>query len=135
MGVAAAGLTAAWAASGRHLRAGFNSVSHLQKWTLWLLKAQIQTSKNKLDDMAKKQTRQCENQAKRKEAREYLRDKKGPSKFCGNMHSSQAPKELVQGMPVGILRINQGSTETTNELVKRIQGEVPSAEVQRAERQ
>ena len=61
-------------------------------------KNEIQNSKNKLDEIAKKQTRQCENQAKRKEAREYLRDKKGPSKFCGNMLSSQAPKELVQGM-------------------------------------
>jgi hypothetical protein len=98
-----------------------------------LIKAEIQNSKSKLDEMAKKQTRQCENQAKRKQAREYLRDKKDPSKFCGNMHSSQAPKELVQGMPVGILRINQGPTETTDELIKRIQEEVPSAEVQRAE--
>jgi hypothetical protein len=98
-----------------------------------LLKAEIQNSKNKLDNMAKKQTRQCENQAKRKEAREYLRDKKGPSKFCGNMLSSQAPKELVQGMPVGIPWINRGPTETTDELIRRIQREVPSAEVQCAE--
>lgn len=36
-------------------------------------------------------------------------------------------------MPVGILRINQGPTETTDELLQRIQGEVTSAEVQRAE--
>jgi hypothetical protein len=57
-----------------------------------LLKAEIQSSKNQLDAMAKKQTWQCEKQAKRKEAREYLRDKKGPSKFCGNTHSTQAPK-------------------------------------------
>ena len=41
-----------------------------------LLKAEIQSSKNQLDAMAKKQTWQCEKQAKRKEAREYLRDKK-----------------------------------------------------------
>jgi hypothetical protein len=94
-----------------------------------LLKAEIQNSKNKLDNMAKKQTRQCENQAKRKEAREYLRDKKGPSKFCGNMQSSQTQKELVQG----ILWINQGPPETTEELITRIQREVPSAEIQRAE--
>jgi hypothetical protein len=98
-----------------------------------LLKAEIQNNKNKLDEMVKKQTRQCENQANRKEAREYLRDKKGPSKFCGNMQSSQAQKEFVQGMPVGILWINQGPTEATDELIKRIQREVPSAEVQRAE--
>jgi hypothetical protein len=98
-----------------------------------LLTAEIQNSKSKLDDMVKKQTRQCEHQAKRKETREYLRDKKGPSKFCGNMYSSQAPKELVQGMPVGILWINQGPPETTEELTTRIQREVPSAEIQRAE--
>ena len=84
-----------------------------------LLKAEIQNSKNKLDDMAKKQTRQCEHQAKRKEAREYLRDKKGPSKFCGNTHSSQAPTELVLGMPVGVMWINQNPTETTEALTKK----------------
>jgi len=43
-----------------------------------LLQAEIQSSKNQLDSMAKKQTRKCEHQAKRQEAREYLRDKKGP---------------------------------------------------------
>ena len=52
-----------------------------------LLQAEIQSSKNQLDSMAKKQTRRCEHQAKRQEAQEYLRDKKGPSKFCGNTHS------------------------------------------------
>ena len=83
--------------------------------------------------MVKKQTRQCEHQAKRQEAREYLRDKKGPSKFCGNMQSSQVPKELVLGLPVGILWINQGPLETTKELTTRIQEEVPSAEIQRTE--
>lgn len=59
-----------------------------------LLQAEIQSSKNQLDSMAKKQTRKCEHQVKRQEAREFLRDKKGPSKFCGNTHSSQMPKEL-----------------------------------------
>ena len=49
------------------------------------------------------------------------------------MQSSQAPKELVRGMPVSILWINQGPTETTDKLIRRIQREVPSAEVQRAE--
>ena len=63
-----------------------------------LLQAEIQSSKNQLDSMAKKQTRKCEHQAKRQEAQEYLRDKKGPSKFCGNTHSSQTPKELVLGI-------------------------------------
>ena len=96
-----------------------------------LLKAEIQNSKNKLDDMAKKQTRQCEHQAKRKEAREYLRDKKGPRKFCGNMHSSQAPTELVLGMPLGVMWMNQGPTETTEALTKKIHEEVPSVEIQR----
>ena len=43
-----------------------------------LIKAEIQGNKSKLDDMVKKRTLQCEHQAKRKEAREYLRDKKGP---------------------------------------------------------
>ena len=70
-----------------------------------LLKAEIQNSRNRLDNMAQRQTRQCEYQAKQKEAKEYLRDKKGPSKFCGNTLSLQAPKELVQSTPVGILRI------------------------------
>jgi hypothetical protein len=45
-----------------------------------LLKAEIQSNKNQVDALAKKQTWQCEKQAKRKEAREYLRDKKGPCK-------------------------------------------------------
>jgi hypothetical protein len=82
--------------------------------------------------MAKKQTRQCEHQAKRKEAREYLRDKKGPSKFCGNTHSSQAPTELVLGMPVGVMWINQEPTEHAKALVESIQKEIPSVEIQRA---
>jgi hypothetical protein len=82
-----------------------------------LLKAEIQNSRNRLDNMAQRQTRQCEYQAKQKEAKEYLRDKKGPSKFCGNTLSLQAPKELVQSMPVGILRITQGPTTITDELI------------------
>jgi hypothetical protein len=98
-----------------------------------LLKAEIQNSRNRLDNMAQRQTRQCEYQAKQKEAKEYLRDKKGPSKFCGNTLSLQAPKELVQSMPVGILRITQGPTTITDELITRIQRAIPSVEIQRAE--
>ena len=82
--------------------------------------------------MAKKQTRQREYQAKQKEAKEYLGDKKGPSKFCGNTLSVQAPKTLAQNMPVGILRITQGPTVVTDELIRRIQGVIPSTEIQRA---
>ena len=54
---------------------------------LWraLLRAEIQHIKNKLDKIAKKQTCKCEIQAKQREAREYMRDKKGPSNFCGKM--------------------------------------------------
>jgi hypothetical protein len=98
-----------------------------------LLTAEILSNKSKLDNMVQKQTRQCEYQAKRKEAREYLRDKKGPSKFCGNMQSSQVPKELVQSLPVGVLWISQGPLENTVELITKIQEEIPSAEIQRTE--
>ncbi len=83
-----------------------------------LLQAEIQSSKNQLDSMAKKQTRRCEHQAKRQEAQEYLRDKKGPSKFCGNTHSLQMPKELVLGMPMGVLWINQDPTTTEEAMEK-----------------
>ena len=83
--------------------------------------------------MAKKQTWQCEKQAKRKEAREYLRDKKGPSKFCGNTHSTQAPKESVLDMPVGVMLVNQQPTAESKEIVKRIYDEVPSAQIHQAE--
>ena len=68
-----------------------------------LLKAEIQDSKNELDDMVKKQTRQCEYQAKQEEAKEYLRDKKGPSKFCGN-----TPVHRIQNL-AGPSRNSQGS--------------------------
>ena len=95
-----------------------------------LLQAEIQSSKNQLDSMAKKQTRKCEHQAKRQEAREYLRDKKGPRKFCGNTHSSQTPKELVLGMPVGVMWINQDPTETEEVMEKKIRGAVPSVKIQ-----
>jgi hypothetical protein len=98
-----------------------------------LLKAEIQNSRNRLDNMTKRQTRQCEYQAKQKEAKEYLRDKKGPSKFCGNTLSVQAPKELVQSMPVGILRITQGPTMITDEVITRIQRAILSVEIQGAE--
>ena len=37
-----------------------------------LLKAEIQSNKNQLDALVKKQTWQCERQAKRKEAREFF---------------------------------------------------------------
>jgi hypothetical protein len=69
----------------------------------------------------------------RTEAKEYLRDKKGPSKFCGNTLSLQAPKELAQSKPVGILRITQGPTTITDKFITRIQRVIPSVEVQRAE--
>jgi hypothetical protein len=45
------------------------------------------------------------------------------------MQSSQTPKELVQG----ILWINQGPPETTEELITRIQREVPLAEINQLE--
>ena len=80
--------------------------------------------------MAKKQARKCEHQAKGQEAQEYLRDKKGPSKFCGNTHSSQTPKELVLGMPVGVMWINQAPTETEEVMEKKIRGAVPSVKIQ-----
>jgi hypothetical protein len=83
-----------------------------------LLKVEIQSNKNQLDALVKKQTWQCEKQAKRKEAREYLRDKKGPSKFCGNTHSIQAPKELVLDMPIGVMWINRQPTAESQEIVK-----------------
>jgi hypothetical protein len=94
-----------------------------------LLKAEIQSNKNQLDALAKKQTWQCERQAKRREAREYLRDKKGPSKFCGNAHSTQAPKELVLDMPIGVMWINRRPTAESKEIVKRICDEVPSVQM------
>ena len=95
-----------------------------------LLKAEIQSNKNQLDALVKKQTWQCERQAKRKEAREYLRDKKGPSKFCGNTHSIQAPKELVLDMPIGVMWINRKPTVESQGIVKRIYEEVPSVQIQ-----
>ena len=98
-----------------------------------LLKAEIQSNKNQVDALAKKQTWQCEKQAKRKEAREYLRDKKGPSKFCGNTHSTQAPKELVLDMPIGVMWINRQPTSESQEIVKRNCNEVPSVQMHQAE--
>ena len=95
-----------------------------------LLKVEIQSNKNQLDALVKKQTWQCEKQAKRKEAREYLRDKKGPSKFCGNTHSIQAPKELVLDMPIGVMWINRKPTVESQGIVKRIYEEVPSVQIQ-----
>ena len=95
-----------------------------------LLQAEIQSSKNQLDSMAKKQTRRCEHQAKRHEAQEYLRDKKGPSKFCGNTHSSQTPKELVLDIPMGVLWINQDPTTTEEEMENKVREAAPSARIQ-----
>ena len=76
-----------------------------QQWRT-LLKAQIQNKKNKLDDVAKKQTRQCENQAKRyfdtlkrKEAREYLRDKKGPASFAETFIPRKRQKSSCKACP------------------------------------
>jgi hypothetical protein len=117
------------------LKLSFSDKESLIDTPQWqaLIKAEIQGNKSKLDDMVKKRTLQCEHQAKRKEAREYLRDKKGPSKFCGNMQSSQVPKELVQSLPVGVLWISQGPLENTVELITKIQEEIPSAEIQRTE--
>ena len=95
-----------------------------------LLQPEIQSSKNQLDSMAKKQTRRCEHQAKRQEAREYLRDKKGPSKFCGNTHSLQMPKELVLSMPVGVMWLNQDPTATEEVMEKKVRESVPSVRIQ-----
>jgi len=97
-----------------------------------LLKAEIQSNKNQLDALVKKQTWQCERQAKRKEAKEYLRDKKGPSKFCGNTHSMQTPKELVLDMPIGVMWINRKPTAESQGIVKRIYEEVPSVQIYKA---
>ena len=92
-----------------------------------LLKAKIQSCKNKLDNMAQKQTHQCGIQARQKEAREYLRDNKGPSKFGGKMHSVMPMKELAHDMPWDILWINQGATASTNDIIKKVQDEIPTA--------
>ncbi len=107
-------------------------LTETQQWKA-LLKVEIQSNKNQLDALVKKQTWQCEKQAKRKEAREYLRDKKGPSKFCGNTHSVQAPKELVLDMPIGVMWINRQPTAESQEIVKRICDEVPSVQMYKAE--
>jgi len=98
-----------------------------------LLKVEIQSNKNQLDALVKKQTWQCEKQAKRKEAREYPGNKKGPSKFCGNTHSIQAPKELVLDMPIGVMWINRQPTAESQEIVKRICDEVPSVQMYKTE--
>jgi len=45
-------------------------------------------------------------------SKEFLRS----NKVITNTISLQAPKELVQSMPVGILRITQGSATITDEL-------------------
>ena len=95
-----------------------------------MLQADIQRSKNQLDSMAKKQTRRCEHQVKRQETREYLRDRQGPSNFCGNTHSLQMPKELVLGMPVGIMWINQDPTTTEEAMEKKVREAVPSVSIQ-----
>jgi hypothetical protein len=63
----------------------------------------------------------------------FYATRKAPASFALTRILCKRQKELVQGMPVGILWINQGPTETTDEFIKRIQREVPSAEVQRAE--
>ena len=94
-----------------------------------LLRAEIQNSKNKLDKIAQKQTCQCEIQAKQREAREYMRDKKGPSKFCGKINSTVSREQLVYDMPRGILWINQGETGSSNGLIKKIQDAIPTAEI------
>jgi hypothetical protein len=83
--------------------------------------------------LVKKQTWQCERQSKRKEAREYLRDRKGPSKFCGNTHSIQAPRELVLDMPIGVMWINRKPTVESQGIVKRIYEEIPSVQIHKAE--
>ena len=101
---------------------------------LWraLLRAEIQNIKKKLDKIAKKQTRKCEIQAKQREAREYMRDKKGPSKFCGKMQSTMSRDQLVYDMPRGILLINQVETGSNNQILKKIRDAIPTAEIQRS---
>jgi hypothetical protein len=64
-----------------------------------LLKAEIQSCTNKIDNMAKHQTLKCELQAKLQEARDTLRDKEGPSKFCCKMQSSMSQEQLTYSMP------------------------------------
>jgi hypothetical protein len=101
---------------------------------LWraLLRAEIQHIKNKLDKIAKKQTRKCEIQAKQREAREYMRDKKGPSKFCGKMQSPMSRDQPVYDMPSGVLLINQGETGSNNGILKKIRDAIPTAEILRS---
>ena len=82
--------------------------------------------------MAKHQTRKCELQAKRQEARDYLRDKKGPSKFCGKMRSSMSPEKRTCIMPRGVLWIHHGETCSGPDLVRKVQSAIPTTEVQHA---
>ena len=67
-----------------------------------LLRAEIQSGNNKLNKMAQRQMRRCEVKAKQQEAREYLLDKKGPSKFCGKIQSTVALEKLAHEMTRGI---------------------------------
>jgi len=97
-----------------------------------LLKAEIQNCTNKIDNMAKHQMHKCEPQAKLQETRDYLRDKKGPSKFSGKMQSSMTPEQLTYSMPQGVLWMHFGVTNSGADLIRKVQSAIPTAEVQHA---
>jgi hypothetical protein len=100
-----------------------------------LMKAEVQNCTSKIDNMAKHQTRKCELQAKRQEARENLRDKKGPSKFCGKMQSSMDDcilPQLTYSMPRGVLWMHYGVTISGADLIRKVQSAIPTTEVQHA---
>ena len=50
--------------------------------------------------------------------------------FCGNTHSLQMPKELVLGMPMGVLWINQDPTTTEEAMEKKVREAVPLVRLQ-----
>ena len=97
-----------------------------------LMTTEIQRCTSKIDNMVKRQTRQCEMQTKQQEARDYLRDKKGPSRVCGKVQSSMSPEQLNYSMPRGIVWMQKGVTKAGNDLVRSVRSAIPSAEIKRA---
>ena len=94
-----------------------------------LLQAELRDCRNQINRITVKQIRECERRAKRKEAKEFLADKKGPSHFMGKGQSNVPLERLKLSVPTGILWIHNRSASLEDTLLKRIRTKLPTATV------
>ena len=108
------------------------TIARSDQWKT-LLTAEIQECKNQLNRITMNQVRKCEWQASQQEAKAYLEEKRGPSKFMGKGQSTERPERLKLEAPRGILWAYNRCPATETGLLQKLRTRMPTASIQHSQ--